>query len=290
MIWNTIKTAVFLAMLSGLLMLIGSLIGGNSGVLFAFIFSLIMNGALYFWSDRMVLKMYNARPLDRAQFDWVYEIVAGLCQQMSMPMPKLYLINTPVANAFATGRSPSHSAVAVTAGLLDLLDRDELRGVLAHELSHIKNRDVLIATIAATMASAIGYVAYMLRYAAFWGNGRRDRESGNPFFMLIVAMLMPIAATLLQLAISRSREYQADESAASYSHDPLALASALEKLHAYVASAHPQHGDPRYASTSSLFIVYPFAQNGWLSLFMTHPPMSERIKRLRQQHEKMLRR
>jgi len=292
MILSRLKTILLLASLTGLLMLIGSLIGGASGVQFALFFSLIMNGITFFYSDKIVLGMFGARPLDRTTHGWVYDIVDGLAHTMSIPAPKLWLIQSPLANAFATGRNPSHGAVAVTSGLLDLLDQDELHGVLAHEMGHIKNRDVLVATIAATLASAIGYLAYMLRYAAFWGNSRnnRDRGGSNPIAMLFAAILMPLAATLIRLAVSRSREYMADETAANYTKDPLALASALKKLQDYTQMAHPQHGDTRYASAASLFIVYPFTGNGWLTLFMTHPPVHERIKRLQVLHERMIRR
>jgi len=246
-----------------------------------------MNGVIFLYSDKIVLGMFGARPLDRATYGWVYDIVEELAQTMSIPTPKLWLVNSPMANAFATGRNPSHGAVAITSGLIELLEPDELRGVLAHEMGHVKNRDVLVATVAATLASAIGYMAHMLRYAAFWGNSRDDRNRSNPIAMIFAAIFMPLAATLIQLAVSRSREYMADETAANYTRDPLALASALEKLQNYTKLAHPQHGDTRYASSASLFIVYPFTGNGWLSWFMTHPPMKERIKRHQELHKKM---
>jgi len=291
MIWNQFKTLLLLATLTGILMFVGSLIGGATGIQFALVFSLIMNGIVFFFSDKIVLGMFGARPLDRSTHGWVYDIVDELAHTMAIPAPKLWLVQSPLANAFATGRSPRRSAVAVTSGLLDLLDQDELRGVLAHEMGHVKNRDVLVATVAATLASAIGYLAYMLRYAAFWGHTRNNRDrGGSPLAMLFAAILMPIAATLIQLAVSRSREYLADETAANYTRDPLALASALEKLQDYTKMAHPQHGDTRYASAASLFIVYPFTGNGWLTLFMTHPPLGERIKRLQALHERMFRR
>jgi len=291
MIWNQFKTMLLLAALTGLLMFVGSLIGGHSGMLFALIFSLMMNGVVFFYSDKIVLNMFGAHPLDQNSHGWVYDIAEELAETMSIPAPKLWLVQSPLANAFATGRNPRHASVAVTSGLLDLLNQDELRGVLAHEMGHIKNRDVLVATVAATLASAIGYLAYSLRYAAFWGNGRnRDRGGSNPIALLFASIFMPLAATLIQLAVSRSREYMADETAATYTRDPLALASALEKLQDYTKMAHPQHGDTRYASAASLFIVYPFTGNGWLTLFMTHPPLSKRIERLRSLHEKIFRR
>ncbi len=287
MILNTIKTIILLVTLSGFLMFIGGIIGGAHGVQFALIISLIMNGIAYFFSDKIVLKMYRAQPLDRTKYEIVYNTVEELAQEMHIPMPKLWLINTPMANAFATGRNPLHASVAVTTGILDLLDEDELRGVLAHELGHVKNRDILVTTIAATIATAIGYLAHMLQYAAFWGSLSNNRRRGNPIVMIFVAILMPIAATLVQLAISRSREYLADETGAYYSKDPLALASALEKLHHNVSVAHLANQDTRRASTASLFIVNPFTSNSWVSLFSTHPPMHKRIARLHQFYKKM---
>lgn len=287
MILNTLKTLVLLVALSGLLMLIGGLIGGSTGIHFALVISFIMNGIALFFSDRIVLRMYRAQPLDRNQYGWIYDIIEELTHRMKLPMPTLWLVNTPMANAFATGRSPRHASIAVTSGILDLLDRDELRGVLAHELSHVKNRDTLLTTIAATIATAIGYLAHMLQYAAFWGSISSNRRRGNPFAMLLVAILMPIAATLIQLAISRSREYLADETGARYSHDPLALASALEKLHYNIHHAHLHKTDTHRASTASMFIVHPFTGKSWLSLFSTHPPMTKRVARLRTLYEKM---
>lgn len=288
MIWNAIKTAALLGALSGLLLLLGNMIGGTSGLQVAFVMALIMNGIAYFFSDKIVLSMYRAKPLDPVQYKWVHEMVEDLAHTMKMPKPKLWILDTPMANAFATGRNPSNASVAVTSSIMKLLDAHELRGVLAHELSHVKNRDVLISTIAATLATTIGYVASMLRYAAFFGSSSNDRERrGNPLFMIFVAILMPIAATLIQLAISRSREYQADETGAECCKDPLALAAALEKLQNYVPEAHLDKNDTTHAATAPLFIVNPFAGNGWTSLFSTHPPMHLRIKKLRSMYEKM---
>ena len=287
MIFNRIKTFILLVALSGLLMLIGGFIGGSTGIHFALIFSLIMNVITLFYSDRIVLRMYRAQPLDKQQHAWIYDTIKELAQSMKLPMPKLWLVHTPMANAFATGRNPHHASIAVTTGIIDLLERDELRGVLAHELSHIKNRDTLVTTIAATIATAIGYLAHMLQYAAFWGSMSNSRRRGNPIAMILVAILMPIAATLIQLAISRSREYLADETGAHHCHDPLALASALEKLHYNVQHAHLNNTDTHHASTASMFIVHPFVGNTWLSLFSTHPPMNKRVARLRKLYEKM---
>ena len=281
MFLNSLKTAALLAGLSGILLLMGHLIGGNSGVAFAFIFSLLMNFLTYFFSDKLVLAMYGAKPLDQARFQYIYDMVGDLCENAHMPMPKLWYLPTNMANAFATGRNPQHASVAVTQGILDILTEDELRGVLAHEISHIKNRDILIGTIAATIATAIGYLANMLQWAVFLGYGRDRDDRNNGLAALVVAIVMPFAAMLIQLAVSRSREYQADESGAHYCHDPLALASALEKLSDAGKHQHAQPSSPAQAASASLFIVYPFSAKGMLSLFSTHPPMEKRIERLR---------
>lgn len=289
MIFNQFKTFLLLAVMSGLLVMAGSAIGGSSGVKIALILAMIMNIITYFYSDKLVLSMYRAQPLDQNQYRWLYDMVRELTQKMGLPMPKLWLIDTPMANAFATGRNPDHASVAVTSGILGILEQHELRGVLAHELSHVKNRDILISTIAATMATAIGYLASMARFAAIFGSGDdRDRRS-NPLAALLVIIFMPLAAMLLQMAVSRSREYLADETGAEYSEDPLALASALEKLHYYVQEEHLDgQYDANKASTATLFIVNPFSAQGIIALFSTHPPMQERIKRLRQMREKMI--
>lgn len=293
MFFNRIKTVILLGALSGLLMALGHFLGGTTGIQFALVFSLIMNGIAYFFSDKIVLRLYRAQPLDEKQYEWVYDIVQELAQKMHMPMPKMWLINTNMANAFATGRNPSHASVAVTTGIMSILDKDELRGVLAHELSHVKNRDILVSSIAATLASAIGYLAYWMRHMAFWGamsgNRRRNGNNSNVFFMFLVGLLMPLAATLIQLAISRSREYLADETGAECCQDPLALASALEKLHNHIPQAHLDKNETHKASTAHLFIVHPFSGNGFLKLFSTHPPMEARIKRLRDMYAKKFR-
>jgi len=287
MIFNKIKTVILLASLSGLLLFLGNIFGGASGLQFALILALIMNGIAYFFSERIVLSLYRAQKLDPEHYGWIYDIVEELAHTMKLPMPKLWIIHTPVANAFATGRNPRHASVAVTTGILNILDRDELRGVLAHELSHIKNRDILVATIAATIATAIGYLANFMHHIAFWGALSNDRRrNGNPLVMLFVAIIMPSAATLIQLAISRSREYLADETGAHSCNDPLALASALEKLHSHIPHAHFDANDMRKASSASLFIVHPFTTNALLSLFSTHPPMNQRIARLHAIYEK----
>lgn len=287
MLMNMFKTAVLLIILSSLLILIGGLIGGISGVQIALFMSLLMNGIAFFFSDKIVLSLYNAQPLDRNHYNWIYEIVEELTHAMKLPMPKLWLMNTSMANAFATGRNPHHSSVALTTGILSLLDTEELRGVLAHELAHIKNRDTLISTIAATFACAIGYLASMMRHMALWGSINNDRRKQNPFVMIIISILVPIAATLIQLAISRSREYAADDTGARCSHSPLALASALSKLENNTKHAHMKTDDMQHASTASLFIVHPFNTHSISSLFATHPPIDKRIARLHELSKKM---
>ncbi|TET06325.1 protease HtpX [Candidatus Dependentiae bacterium] len=283
---NKIKTVLLLATLSGLLLMLGALFGGITGLQYAFILALIMNGIAYFFSDTIVLRLYKAQPMDSEQYSWVYATVHELTSKMGIPMPKLWIIKTPMANAFATGRNPGHASVALTTGIMDLLSKDELRGVLAHELSHIKNRDILIATIAATVATAIGYLANCLQYAAYWGSLTNGKRRANPLGLLLVAIFMPFAAMLIQLAISRSREYLADETGAYYSQDPLSLASALEKLHHNISVAHLDNNDTHRASTASLFIVYPFSARNWLKLFSTHPPLEARIAHLHKLYEK----
>ena len=286
MILNQIKTVLLLGTLGALLLAIGMLTGGSQGLTIAFIMALIMNFVIFFFSDRIVLSIYKAKKLDEQQYAWVYAIVQELATTMQLPMPKLWIVHNPMANAFATGRNPKHASVALTTGILSILDKDELRGVLAHELSHVKNRDILVSTIAATMAAAIGYACNMLRYAALWGsNDRKNR--GNPILAIFAFILMPIIATILQLAISRSREYLADETGAHSCHDPLALASALEKLHNHMPQAHLNNKDAAQASTAPLFIVNPFIGQSLVALFSTHPPMDKRIARLREMHHKM---
>lgn len=287
--WNRVKTAILLASMSGLLMLLGGLLGGYSGIIVAFVISLLMNGFAYFFSDKMVLSMYNAKPLDTDRYAWIYEMVQELTQKTQIPMPKLWIIETDMANAFATGRNPQHASVAVTTGILEILNKQELRGVLAHEISHVTNRDILVSSLAATLASTIGFIANMIQNMAFWGtlSDRDDQRKANPLILLVVAIIMPIAATLIQLAISRSREYLADESGAEVCQDPLALASALEKLHTHTAYAHLRNDDVKHATTAHLFIVKPFTSGGLSALFSTHPPMNKRIERLRIIYEEM---
>lgn len=282
MFLNQLKTALLLGILSGFLFLLGYWMGGTSGLVMAFIMSMMMNFLAYFFSDKMVLAMYGAQPLDRSKYSNIYDMVEELCYQARIPMPKLWFVDTPMANAFATGRNPDHASVAVTQGILNVLDENELRGVLAHELSHVKNRDILVATIAATIATAISYLAHMLQWAAIFGGSRsRDGERSSGFGAIVAAIFMPIAAMLIQLAISRSREYLADETGAKMCHDPLALANALEKLHSSAGRQQVTPETTAQASTASLFIVYPFTLQGVMTLFSTHPPMEKRVERLR---------
>jgi len=274
---NQLKTLVLLAALSGLLVGIGSALA--PGYAWAFlVLALAMNLASYFWSDRIVLAMYRARPVTPEQAPELHEIVNELSARAHVARPRVYIIPSEQPNAFATGRNPEHSAVAVTEGILGILTTRELRGVLAHELAHVHNRDILITSVAAAIATAITYLAHILQFAAFFGGGRRDDDGPSGLEALGLAILAPIAATLLQLALSRSREYQADESGARLSGDPEALASALEKLGRGVAR-RPGVAEP---ATASLFIVNPLAgAGGVMSLFSTHPPLAERIRRLR---------
>lgn len=278
--YNQFKTVLLLGSLSGLFLFLGSWLGGSSGLIIAAVIAIIMNFFAYFFSDKIVLRMYNAKPLNQHEYGWIYETVQELAHDMNIPMPKLWLVDNRMANAFATGRNPSHASVAVTTGILELLNKKELRGVLAHELSHVKNRDILVTTIAAMLATAIGYLASMFRFSALTGNrGENDRR--NPLALLLISILVPIAASIIQLAISRSREYLADESGAECCQDPLALASALEKLHNHIPDASLTRDDVNKASTAPLFIVHPFFGSGWTALFSTHPPVKDRIARLR---------
>ncbi|MCF7799976.1 zinc metalloprotease HtpX [Candidatus Babeliales bacterium] len=286
MFWNQLKTFIFLISLSAILFLIGFLVAGRSGLFFALIISLFINLGAYFFSDKLVLKMYGAKPLDESKYAYIYNMVQELCENANLPMPKLWYIPTSMANAFATGRNPAHASVAVTQGILDILDEGELRGVLAHELSHVKNRDILIATIAATIATTVCYLADIIRWSAIFGSSSRSENKSSGWGAVLASLIMPIAAMSIQLAISRSREYLADESGAKISHDPLALASALEKLQSGVKKQHLKPESYAQNSTASLFIVNPFFGGGLINLFSTHPPMEKRIEKLRKMSNK----
>ena len=276
---NMFKTALLLAVLTAMLVLIGGAVGGRQGMLVAFVFALFMNFFSYWFSDRIVLAMYGARPIEEAQAPGLYAIVRRLAMRARIPMPRVYMIENDSPNAFATGRNPEHAAVAVTDGIMRILDDEELEGVLAHELAHVANRDVLISTVAATLAGAITYLAHMAQWAAFFGGRSRDDEEGggNPLVMILFAVLAPIAAMLVQLAVSRAREFQADASGARLAGRSYGLAKALEKIE--VASRlEPLPANP---ATAHLFIVNPLTGQSFARLFSTHPPTEERIARLR---------
>lgn len=273
------KTALLLAVLTAMLVVIGGALGGEQGMLVAFVLALAMNFFSYWFSDRIVLAMYGARPLDEAQAPALHAMVRRLATRAGIPMPRVYLIPAETPNAFATGRNPRHAAVAVTEGILRLLDQEELEGVLAHELAHVANRDVLISTIAATLAGAITYLAHMAQWAAFFGAHRREDDDGgtHPLAMVVMAVLAPLAALLIQLAVSRAREFQADGTGARLAGTPRGLAQALEKLHR-AQQVLPMEANP---ATAHLFIVNPLSGQTFATLFSTHPPIEERIRRLR---------
>ena len=275
---NTFKTALLLTALTLLLMVLGRTFGGQNGMLLALGIAAVMNFVSYFFSDKIALAMYRAQPVTREELPRAYNIVERLTQKIGLPMPKLYVIPTDSPNAFATGRNPQHASVAVTHGILDLLNDEELEGVLAHELGHVGNRDILISSIAATVAGAITYLAHMAQWGMIFGGygGRDDRDRGGGFGAILMLILAPIAATLIQLAVSRSREYQADATGAHYTGNPYALASALSKLDAYSRRV-PMAATP---STAHLFIIQPLLGMNFGSLFSTHPPIGKRIERL----------
>ena len=269
---NTCKTAFLLTGLTLLLMSIGGYFGGQRGILTALIIAGVMNFVSYFYSDKIALATYRGQPVTREQLPRVYQVVERLTQKAGLPMPRIYVIPTDSPNAFATGRNPRHASVAVTQGILNLLNDEELEGVLAHELGHVNNRDILISSIAATLAGAITYAA---RFAMFFG-GDRDERRGRGLSALVMMILAPLAAMLIQLAVSRSREYQADESGAHLTGNPYALASALSKLDAY-SKRLPMVATP---STAHLFIIQPLLGMNIGNLFSTHPPIAKRIERL----------
>lgn len=276
---NHFRTFLLMLVLTGLFILVGSAIGGKSGAIYAFVFAALMNFFAYWFSDKIVLRMYGAKEVSQQEAPELHRIVAELTNKASMPMPKIYIMENDTPNAFATGRNPEHAAVAVTTGLMRILSRDELTGVIGHELSHIKHRDILISTIAATIAGAISMLASMARWGAIFGGARSDDEEGggggNFLFVFLFTMVASIAAMLIQMAISRSREYLADEGGAHLSH-PLSLSKALAKLD-MAAHRIPMEANP---STAHMFIVNPLSGGGVLSLFSTHPPIEERIARL----------
>ncbi len=274
---NSIRTALLLGALTGLIMIIGRYLGGTHGMVIAFFFAMIMNFGSYWFSDKIVLKMYRARPVSEAEASDLHRIVRQLAQQASLPMPRICIMPSESPNAFATGRNPQHAVVAVTQGILRLLNEDELKGVLAHELAHVKHRDILIGSIAATLAGAIMMIASMARWAALFGGfGSRDDDGGGMIGLIAMSIFAPIAAMLIQMAISRSREYAADAAGASFAGSPYGLASALQKI----SSASRQIPMKANPSTAHMFIMNPLAGKSLMSLFSTHPPVEQRIRRL----------
>jgi heat shock protein HtpX len=272
---NAVKTVFLMTLMMALFLLIGYLLGGNTGMTIALVFSLIMNFGAFWFSDKIVLKMYRAKEVNRETAPKFYDMIERLARQANLPMPKVYLINDPTPNAFATGRSPKKAAVAATTGILQGLSNDELAGVMAHELAHVKNRDTLISTIAATLVGSISYIAHMAGWAFMFG--RSDDREGGGIGGLVLLIVSPILAMLIQMAISRSREFAADKGGAEISGNPLGLASALQKISRGNQMKPVYHSDP---ATAHMFIINPLAGGGMAKLFSTHPPTEERIKRL----------
>jgi heat shock protein HtpX len=274
---NALRTTFLMALLTVLLVMAGGAIGGRSGMAFALVMATVMNFVSYWFSDKIVLAMYSAQEVTESDYPEFFGLVRQLAVQAAIPMPRVYIIQSETPNAFATGRNPEHAAVAATTGIMRVLTRDELLGVMAHELSHVKHRDILISSIAATIAGAIAYLAHMAQWAAIFGGGRdRDEEGGGVFGLIVMAIVLPIAAMLIQMAISRSREYEADRGGAMLSGNPLYLASALKKLQ----MANQQIPMQANAATAHMFIVNPLIGGGLMALFSTHPPMEERVRRL----------
>ncbi|HEV7835488.1 zinc metalloprotease HtpX [Caballeronia sordidicola] len=274
--FNWVKTAMLMAAITALFVVIGGMIGGSKGMMLALIVALAMNFFSYWFSDKLVLKMYNAQEVDEASAPQFYRMVRELATRAQLPMPKVYLIDENAPNAFATGRNPEHAAVAATTGILRVLSERELRGVMAHELAHVKHRDILISTVSATMAGAISALA---NFAMFFGGRDSDGRRSNPIASIAVAMLAPLAGALIQMAISRAREFEADRGGAQISGDPQALASALEKIHAYAAGV-PFPTAEQHPATAQMMIMNPLAGGGISKLFSTHPATEERVARL----------
>src|SRR6218665_2494719 len=276
LMFNMMKTAILMAAITALFMAIGGLIGGHSGMMLALVVALGMNFFSYWFSDKMVLKMYNAREVDATTAPRFYAMVQELAAKAQLPMPKVYLINEDAPNAFATGRNPEHAAVAATTGILRVLTDRELRGVMAHELAHVKHRDILISTVSATMAGAISMLA---NFAMFFGGRDSEGRSHNPIVGILVMILAPLAASLIQMAISRAREFEADRGGAEISGDPQALASALQKIQRY-AQGIPMEAAERHPETAQMMIMNPLSGGGLKGLFSTHPATEERVARL----------
>lgn len=276
---NTLKTTFLMTLMTVLLVLLGGALGGKGGMTLALLIAGVMNFFSYWFSDKIVLSMYGARQIGEQDDPRFYSVVRRLAQRANLPMPKVYLIDSDTPNAFATGRNPEHAAVAATSAILRILSEDELAGVMAHELAHVRNRDILISTIAATFAGAITYLAHMAQWAAMFGGGRSDDDEGGGFIgTILMAILAPIAAMLVQMAISRSREFGADAGGASISGNPLSLANALQKLE----MANHQIPMQANSATAHMFIVNPLTGGGMMSLFSTHPPIEERVARLQE--------
>jgi heat shock protein HtpX len=276
---NTMKTVFLMTLMTVLLLLVGSLLGGQQGMMYAFVFSLLMNFVSYWFSDKIVLMMYRAKEVTEAEAPRLFSLVSRVASQSQLPMPKVYIIPGETPNAFATGRDPNHAAVAATEGIVKLLSDDEMEGVLAHEFAHIKHRDILTGTIVATMVGTITFIARMAGWSMMFMGGGRDRRDSNGIAELALLILAPIAAVMIQLAISRSREFAADAGAAGFTGRPLSLANALQKLESRVKQIPMQNASP---ASAHLFIVNPLRGGGVMKLFSTHPPIEERIERLQQ--------
>ena len=277
---NTLKSLFLLAFLSAILVWVGGMMGGKSGAMVALVLAGVMNFASYWWSDKIVLRMYKASEVGRDDAPQLYSDVEELAQIAGLPMPRVYIIPEQAPNAFATGRDPHHSAVAVTQGIMRLLNRDELKGVIAHELAHIRNRDILIGSVAATIAGAISYIAYMAQFAAIFGGGGGDRRGGGMLGLLAMAIIAPMAAMIVRMAISRTREFGADKTGAEICGNPLYLSNALRKLEAGASRVPLQVSEQAAESTAHMMIVSPMIGGGFAKLFSTHPPTEERVARL----------
>jgi len=284
---ESIKTIVLLTLMTLLMVWVGGIFGGVDGMLIALLIAAVMNFFSYFYSDKLVLAQYNAVEVDEHSAPGLIEIVRRLANKAGIPMPKVYIVPEPIPNAFATGRNPSHAAVAVTEGLLDLLDEDEIEAVLAHELSHVRHYDILIGTIAATIAGAIAWIANIMQFGAFFGGGREEENTPNPIIMILLSIILPIAAGIIQMAVSRSREFMADEGAARITGHPEWLQSALIKLENYNAQGLLPEATPE---TAHMFIVNPFTGKdiSFASLFRTHPTTEQRIERLEEIKREMM--